>query len=177
MAKAKRQQINAEPIFSTEEQAKEAIQEKCEIKLRLDKLDNEYQERLVALREEYDKLMEKDKARDARLDQDLCDFFTYFRDTLFDDKKKSIEYAHGTVGFRIHPPAVKMAPRMTIAAAMEKIREVYPDHPEYIRIKEELNKEILVTLPEADLEKVGLKIEQKETFGIVLNLEPLQVTA
>lgn len=178
MAKAKRQQIKVEPIFSTEDEAKEAIREKCEIKIRLDGLENEYQQKLVELREEYDQMMEADKSRDARLDQDLCDFYTYFRETIFTGSKKSIDYTHGTVGFRTHPPALKTAPRVTIAAALENIREICPDKIEsYIRTKEELNKDILLSVPEEELAKIGLKIEQKETFGITLNLESLQATS
>jgi phage host-nuclease inhibitor protein Gam len=88
-------------------------------------------------------------------------------------KKKSMETAHGTVGFRTGTPKLKTLKGFTWASVLTLLKKTLPA---YVRVKEEPNKELLL----ADREKpeikvalagVGIAVDQDETFFIDLKKE------
>lgn len=88
-------------------------------------------------------------------------------------KKKSMETVHGTVGFRTGTPKLKTMKGFTWSSVLLLLKKTLPN---YIRIKEEPNKEALL----ADREKpeikavmadVGVEVDQDETFFIELKKE------
>jgi phage host-nuclease inhibitor protein Gam len=88
-------------------------------------------------------------------------------------KKKSYETVHGTVGFRTGTPALKTAKGFTWAAVLTLAKKVLPN---YIRTKDEVNKEALLAdreKPEIKVafEEIGVVVEQGETFFIDLKKE------
>ncbi len=89
------------------------------------------------------------------------------RDELF-SKRKSMETAHGVLGFRTGTPSVKTRKGFTWAAVLEMLKEFAPD---YIRTKEEPAKDKLLADRELDglpelMQKVGIFVEQDETFFV-----------
>ena len=91
---------------------------------------------------------------------------------LFDDSR-SIDTIHGKVGFRMGTPTLKTLPKFTWAKVLEKLKTVLP---EYVRTKEEVDKEGLIANRTMDgvaqhLNAVGVYVDQEERFFIVLKKE------
>lgn len=138
------------------------------IELECAKAREKYQSRLATLESE------KQAAFDT-----LEAFATNNKDTLF-SKKKSLEMAQGTIGFRTGTPKLKTLKGFTWESALNLVREFLPD---YIRKKEEINKDKLLT--DRDIEyasvgkgeataqpmgslmaKCGIQVVQDETFFV-----------
>lgn len=90
---------------------------------------------------------------------------------------KSLELTHGTVGFRASTK-VKTLAGWTVAKIIAALKAKFAFPDEYIRTKEELNKEALIAhrdaIPADELRLVGVKIVQDESFFIDPNIEPLE---
>ncbi len=86
----------------------------------------------------------------------------------FGDRKSKV-LTHGTIGWRLGTPAVKLRPRVKADAALEQVRLHLP---EYIRTAEEIDKTSILNavaggqLTTTQLEAVGLKITQTERFYV-----------
>ncbi|KAA6346409.1 hypothetical protein EZS27_006059 [termite gut metagenome] len=89
------------------------------------------------------------------------------RDDLF-SKKKSMETAHGVLGFRTGTPKLKTRKGFTWGAVLELLKEF---NPSYVRMTEEIAKDKLLAdrenedMPEL-MQKTGIKVEQDETFYV-----------
>lgn len=142
-----------------------------------------------------DKIAEHQEKKDAAYVQ-LKTYYETNREELFPTKKKSIETLFGKIGFQTGQPALKTIKGFTWESAKNLVKEFLPN---YIRTKEEVNKESLLadretnitddlcseemkTLPEEErpvlsslFARCGIKIEQDENFYIELKKE--EVTA
>ena len=84
---------------------------------------------------------------------------------------RSLPWLHGTIGFRWGKLKLATLSRITWDQALEKIRAL---KPEYIRVKEEVNKELILADRSEDLinagglSAIGLKASQEESFYIDL---------
>jgi phage host-nuclease inhibitor protein Gam len=84
-------------------------------------------------------------------------------------QRKSIEFAHGIIGFRTGKPKLKTAPKWTWDRVLETLRSSAWGTA-YVRVKEEINKEQILAdvtarkLSEADLRKAGALVVQEESF-------------
>ena len=83
-------------------------------------------------------------------------------------KKKSLEMAHGTIGFRTGTPKLKTLKGFTWASALKLLRMFLPD---YIRTTDEVAKDKL--LADRDVEgmgekmaQCGISVVQDETFYV-----------
>lgn len=88
-------------------------------------------------------------------------------------KKKSLELAHGVIGFRIGTPKLKNKKGFTWAAVTNLLKEFLP---EYVRTVDEPAKDRLLADRNAEtvaplLDKVGVEVVQDETFYIELKKE------
>ncbi len=84
------------------------------------------------------------------------------------EKRKSIEMAHGTIGFRTGTPTLKTLTGFTWASVTKLIEKL---QPEYIRTKKEPNKEAILAnreklTEEGVLKDLGIYTHQKETFFV-----------
>lgn len=173
--KTRRAQVQATPVLRNQDELSDALRELCDISARNSAREAEMNQAITEIREQANNDMADDKAMDARLRKDVEEYCTYHRATMFTNRK-SVEFAHGTVDFRQHPPAVTVSKKlkMTIGGVMENIRQMFgKKSDDYIRTKPELNKDALITLEESTLEQLGLEIQRKETFGISLKLDEL----
>jgi phage host-nuclease inhibitor protein Gam len=105
---------------------------------------------------------EKDVAFDV-----MMSYATENRAELF-ARRKSIETAHGTLGFRTGTPKLKTRKGFTWAAVLELLRDKGRD---YVRITEEVAKDRLLSdrdQPEVAelLPSVGLVVDQDEAFYV-----------
>jgi phage host-nuclease inhibitor protein Gam len=128
----------------------------AEIELQCAKIREKYQNRLSELD------TEKTLAFDT-----LQSFATENKDDLF-CKKKSMDMAHGTIGFRTGTPKLKTLKGFTWQAALQLVREFLPG---YIRTTEEITKDKL--LADRDGEEMsdkmahcGITVVQDETFFV-----------
>ena len=96
-------------------------------------------------------------------------------------KKKSLQFPAGVIGFRTGTPKLKLLRKWTWDAVLEAMHKNWTRWAEFIRRKEEVDKEKLIrtaTAPASDpngadpafadhlLQSIGLKLTQEETFFI-----------
>lgn len=82
--------------------------------------------------------------------------------------KKSLALLSGTIGWRTTPPSVKPAKGFTWPAVLERIKEL--GRMEFVRTKEEVNKEALISARDTDdLKALHVRVEQVDEFFV----EPL----
>lgn len=85
------------------------------------------------------------------------------------EKKKSMGFTHGIIGFRTGTPKLQPRKGFKWAGVLETIKESFG---KYIRVKEELNKELLLADRNTiDLKEMHLEVIQDETFYVEPNLE------
>lgn len=142
----------ADVAFATFAKADASINKiQAEIELQCAKIREKRQSDLTRLTAE----------RDAAFET-LQSFATENQAELF-AKKKSLEMAHGVIGFRTGTPKLKTLKGFTWASALELVRTFLPS---YLRQTEEIAKDRL--LADRDLDKVGVTDN-----GLILNEIPM----
>ena len=159
----------------TSEQMEAAFSEYAAADARLAKINAEMDVQITRIRdkraEEIAKLTEtRDKSFEV-----VQAFALENREELF-AKKKSMDCAHGTFGFRTGTPKLKTRRGFTWAATLELLKEFLPA---YVRTKEEPAKDKLLADRElaetvAEFERCGLEVVQDETFFIELKKEEVE---
>ena len=133
----------ADVAFATYAKADASINKiQADIDLQCAKIREKWQDRLAVLSAE----------RDAAFD--TLQAFATENQAEFFSKKKSLEMAHGTIGFRTGTPQLKTMKGFTWASALELVRTFLPG---YTRKKEEIAKDKL--LADRDMEDVGVTDE------------------
>ena len=128
----------ADEAFATYAKNDAQIQKiNAEIELQCAKIREKYQDKLAALTGEKDAAFET-----------LQSFATENQAELF-TKKKSLDMAHGTIGFRTGTPKLKTLKGFTWASALQLAKKFLPST--YIRQTEEIAKDRL--LADRDLEE------------------------
>lgn len=94
-------------------------------------------------------------------------------------KRKSIEFTHGTVGFRTGTPKLALLNRKwNWEKVLEAVRVMLP---QFVRTKLEVDKEALIAQRDEvlayPLADCGMKVVQEETFFLEANLEESSRTA
>lgn len=164
------------------EQADEAFASYAKAEARINKIQADIELQCAKAREKYQNELavltaERDKSFDV-----LHVFATENQSGLF-TKKKSLEMAHGTIGFRTGTPKLKTLKGFTWASALELVKAFLPSG--YIRQTVEIAKDKL--LADRDLEdvkvteaglmeqevpmkdamaKCGIQVVQDETFYV-----------
>lgn len=163
----------------TREAADEAFATYAKSDAQIQKINAEIELQCAKIREKYaDKLAtlgaEKDKAFDV-----LQSFATENQAELF-TKKKSLEMAHGTIGFRTGTPKLKTLKGFTWASALQLVKEFLPG---YVRTTEEIAKDKLLADRDMDyvdvrdhdtvagpmrayMGKCGIQVVQDESFYV-----------
>lgn len=120
------------------------------------------------------KIREKHAAKLAELEGEkerafgtLQAFATENQADLF-TKKKSLEMAHGVIGFRTGTPKLKTLKGFTWASALQLVREFLPS---YLRQTEEIAKDKLLADRDTErmgeqMAKCGIQVVQDETFYV-----------
>ena len=131
---------------------------------------------ITRIREKYqDELAKLQERKDNDFDI-MQTFATEKKDELF-SKKKSLEMAHGILGFRTGTHKLKTLKGFTWAAVTNMLKEMLPA---YVRTAEEPNKEKLITdreIPEVAtlFPKVGVYVDQDEVFFVEPKKEEVAV--
>lgn len=147
----------ADEAFATYAKSDAQVQKiNADIELQCAKIREKYADRLATLSEE------REQAFDT-----LQAFATENQAELF-SKKKSLDMAHGTIGFRTGTPKLKTLKGFTWASALNLVREFLPA---FIRTTEEVAKDKLLAdrdtegMPEK-MAKCGIVVSQDETFYV-----------
>lgn len=126
------------------------------------KMDQE----MTKIREKYQEDLAKfGQTRDESFEK--LQHFATNKPELF-PKKKSYEMAHGIIGFRTGTPALKAIKGYTWAAICNLVKKV---KPEFVRTKEEVNKELILDTRETEetiklMAECGIVVEQAESFYV-----------
>lgn len=161
------------------ETADEAFATYAKNDAQIQKINAEIELQCAKIREKYaDKLAVLTTEKEAAFDT-LQSFATENQAELF-TKKKSLDMAHGTIGFRTGTPKLKTLKGFTWASALQLVKEFLPG---YVRTSEEIAKDKL--LADRDIEyanavtgettatpmakhmaKCGIQVVQDETFYV-----------
>ena len=124
---------------------------------------------LTAVKEKYEPVIGKlQEERDQHFE--MLQAYAEANPELFTDKK-SMEFTHGTIGFRTGMPKLNTRKGFKWPAVFELVKSSLK---KYIRTKEEVDKEGLLADRVAlgdKLKDVGLEVVQDETFFVAPNLE------
>ena len=147
----------ADEAFATYAKSDAQLQKiNADIELQCAKYREKYADKIATLSEE------RDKAFDT-----LQAFATENQAELF-TKKKSLDMAHGVIGFRTGTPKLKTLKGFTWASALQLVREFLPD---YVRQTWDIAKDKLLTDRETDtmlenMAKCGIQVVQDEAFYV-----------
>jgi phage host-nuclease inhibitor protein Gam len=156
----------------TSEQMESAMGEYAAADARLAKINATMDEQFTRIREKYaDDVAKLTDTKDKNFAV-VQAFAMENREELF-AKKKSMDGAHGVIGFRTGTPKLKTLKGFTWAAALHLIKEFLPS---YVRTSEEPAKDKLLAdreLPSVanKLAQCGIEVIQDETFFIELKKE------
>lgn len=159
----------------TRESADEAFGRFASCDSEIAKITAEIELQCTKIREKYaPKLAALDTARQLAFDT-LNSYAVENKDTLF-TKKKSLEMAHGTIGFRTGTPKLKTLKGFTWAKALPLVKEWLP---EYIRKTEEVAKDKLLADRDSVIDfdggeakltvamaRCGIEVAQDEAFYV-----------
>lgn len=124
---------------------------------------------LTAVKEKYESTIGK-LQEEKENHFEMLQAFAEEHPELFEDKK-SMDFTHGTIGFRTGMPKLNTRKGFKWPAVFELVKA---SMKKYIRTKEEVDKESLLADRVAlgdKLKEVGLEVVQEETFYVQPNLE------
>ena len=149
------------------EQANEAFASYAKADAQVKKITAEIELACAKLREKHaDELTKLDQEREQAFDI-LQAYAMENKSELF-AKKKSLEMAHGTIGFRTGTPKLKTLKGFTWAAALQLVKEYLPS---FVRTSEEIAKDKLLSDRDTEgmqesMQKCGISVVQDETFFV-----------
>lgn len=151
----------------TAEQANEAFATYAKADASINKINAEIELQVAKLREKKaDELTRLAEEREQAFDT-LQAYAVENQAELF-AKRKSLDMAHGTIGFRTGTPKLKTFKGFTWASALELVKNFLPD---YIRTTEEIAKDKMLADRDeegmlATMQKCGIGVVQDETFYV-----------
>lgn len=158
----------------TREQMEEAFGQYALADAEVQSITASMDQQFVAIREQHaDRLAVLEEQKSKALEV-MQIFSTENREELF-SKRKSMETAHGVIGFRTGTPKLKTKKGFTWAAVLELLRKFGRD---YIRATEEIAKDKLLADRDSDecqqlMEDCGIIVAQDETFYVEPKKETL----
>ena len=166
----------------TREAAEEAFAQYAKADAQIEKINAEIDLQCAKIREKYQSQLGT-LACDRECAFDTLQAYATENQAELFSKKKSLDMAHGTIGFRTGTPKLKTLKGFTWASALELVKAFLPSS--YIRQTEEIAKDKLladrdmedvkvteaglvekeVTMKEA-MAKCGIQVVQEETFYV-----------
>jgi phage host-nuclease inhibitor protein Gam len=155
------------------EQAEQIMSDYAMLDARVSEITSRMDQKITEIRELHaEALQQLGDQRTDRLTQ--LQLFAETNKQLF-DKKKSLEMAHGVIGFRTGTPKLKTIKGFTWPAVTNLLKKVLPD---YVRTVEEPAKDKLLAdrdKPEVknyfNKDGIGCEVVQDETFFVELKKE------
>lgn len=155
----------------TRESADEAFASYAKADASINKIQAEIELQCAKVREKYqNQLADLTKERDLAFDT-LQSFATENQTELF-AKKKSLDMAHGTIGFRTGTPKLKTLKGFTWASALQMVKEFLPG---YVRKTEEIAKDKLLADRDTEITATRDGKEQQEKLSVEMARCGIQV--
>ncbi|MBR1922159.1 MAG: host-nuclease inhibitor Gam family protein [Paludibacteraceae bacterium] len=151
----------------SQEQANDAFATYAKADAQIQKINAEIELQCAKIREKQaDRLSQLDAEREQAFDT-LQAYAVENQAELF-SKKKSLDMAHGTIGFRTGTPKLKTLKGFTWASVLQMVREFLPG---YVRTSEEVAKDKLLADRDEEgmydkMAKCGITVAQDETFYV-----------
>ena len=151
----------------TAEQANDAFAQYAKADAQINKINADVELQCAKIREKHaDELTRLSDEREQAFDT-LQAYAVENQAELF-TKKKSLDMAHGTIGFRTGKPKLKTLKGFTWASALNLVREFLPS---FIRTTEEIAKDKLLADRDAEgmgekMAQCGITVTQDETFYV-----------
>lgn len=148
------------------EDAEQAFADYAGADAKIQKIQAEIDIKVTAIREKYqDEIAKHSETKDLCFDK--LQAFSDQNPDLF-VKKKSLEMAHGVLGFRTGTPKLKTIKGFTWASCLTMIKEFLPHH---VRVEESINKESLIAERDnmevtSHFGKCGIVVDREETFYV-----------
>jgi phage host-nuclease inhibitor protein Gam len=149
------------PTIMTLEAADAALAEIARQKREIALIEAGMNERIDRIKEEAARDSEPARQHIAGLEQSLKLYVDYHKDELF-KSRKSLALTFGTIGYRASTK-IKLLSKWTWERVLDALRE-YSWGNQYIRIKEEPDKEALKGLGPERLQGMGCKVVQEDVF-------------
>jgi len=155
----------------SKEDAEQAFAEYSKSESRTNEITSKMEQRITKIREEYqDELAALRESRNKNFE--VLEVYAKENEELFAGKK-SYEMAHGTIGYRTGTHKLDKLKGFTWDAVKDMVKKLMPD---YIRTKEEINKEGLIAEREnkevnKNFAKCGIEVVQDEAFYITVKEE------
>lgn len=151
----------------TREAAEEAFGKYAKADAQIEKINAEIDLQCAKIREKYQSQLGT-LACDRECAFDTLQAYATENQAELFTKKKSLEMAHGTIGFRTGTPKLKTLKGFTWASALQLVKEFLPD---FIRKTEEIAKDKMLADRESEgmidkLSKCGITVVQDETFFV-----------
>lgn len=151
----------------TREQADAAFAQYVKATAQSEKITAEIELQCAKIREKYASQLATLNSDAEQAFDTLQSYATENQAELF-TKKKSLEMAHGTIGFRTGTPKLKTLKGFTWASALQLVKEFLPN---FIRKTEEIAKDKMLADRESEgmvekLSKCGITVVQDETFFV-----------
>jgi phage host-nuclease inhibitor protein Gam len=173
MAKTKPQETTEEiPLIEYEnnDAVTIAIKELGDTNRKREKIKSEYDAKIAVLQNELQEKISPLEEQINLIGLSLENYFEKRKDLFFNDKKKSIEFTTGVVGYRKNPDYVEgkftkkildgILNRNSLLAAVETFEKKMSKV--FLRVKLELNKEAILLDPKKALKVTGLKVKEGE---------------
>lgn len=150
--------------IESRDEMEDCVRSICMLTIRKDEITTEMDEAIAKIRDRYQvELMEIEVNMREELDRahDWCD-----RNPDDFGSRKSIEFVHGTVGYRTGQFKAATLSGWTWKKVLAVLKSKFP---EYVRRKEEADKEKIIAdriFLKDDLKKMGVKVFQEETFYV-----------
>ena len=131
------------------------------------KLTAQMDAELTKVREKYAAALEAEQRRKTLAEEELASWAGLNKEAF--GAKRSLKLVHGIMGWRLGTPALKLRSRIKSDMAFEKVKRFYP---EYIRTKEEVNKEAILAayagkqMDDDTLAACGYQVRQEERFYV-----------
>ena len=122
---------------------------------------------MTKVREKYAQALELERSRRQGAEELLESWAELHKEAF--GARRSMKLTHGVMGWRLGTPALKLRSRIKSDMAFEKVKRFYP---EYIRTKEEVNKEAILAayagkqMDDDTLAACGYQVRQEERFYV-----------
>jgi len=135
-----------------------ALKELCALEAEIERIDSEADKQIAAIKAKAAEAGKGLRERVKEVSATIKAFCDYHKGEYFKDKK-SLDLAFGTIGYRLTPPSVSIT-KQTLPL-MKQLGLVG-----YIRVKEEVDKEALLSLDDETLAQIEAVKKQKNEFFI-----------
>ena len=169
----KRNSVQLPASTMTLQEAEEQMGIYAKADAKISKINAQMDIEIAKIREKHAEELSKLSEEKTASMQQLMLYCTQNKDKF--QEKRSIELAHGKMGFRTGTPALKNLKGFTWAACLELAKEKYP---QYVRTKEELAKDALLVdreTPEAEeiFNAIKVQVVQEESWFVELKKEEI----